>query len=102
MTQWEREPATLWRRSGRQVVLLPIDADDALLVGGVGALVWLLLETPMSEAELVDVLVEQFAADPALIRHELRAFGEELAALGALHLDAGDRGRAATAAEVDT
>lgn len=102
MTQWRREPATLWRRSGQAVVLLPPGADEALVVQGVGALVWLLLEEPMPEEELVNGLAEDFATDPEQVRHELRSFGEDLAARGALHLDAGAAVSPGTDGQADT
>ena len=80
-------------------MLLPPHTDDPLVLRGVAALVWLLLEEPLSEDALVAGLAEGFERDSEEVARELRVFAADLEGWGALHLD-GDRQAGSTEVEV--
>ena len=80
MNRWQREPSVLWRRSGSRVVALPCDADECVLLDGVGTLIWDQLEEPATAEELVQDLAATFPEEPVTtIRTEIGQF------LGQLH-----------------
>lgn len=82
---WQRHPRALWRRSFDRVLILPDGRDDLLLLEGVGAAIWQLLERPATTEDLVEPLAAHYGQDPDVVGHELGAFLAELAATGAVH-----------------
>ncbi len=98
MSRWQRHPTTLWRRSSDRVLLLPRHRHDLLLLEGIGAAVWLLLDEPATVEQLAEVLpCAPVAPDrdvgnghldtsPAAARavEELHAFLSELVEAGAV------------------
>lgn len=84
MTRWARDPRVLWRRSGSRVVLAPPGQEDTLLLEHTGALIWLLLDAPVEQEELVGILTESFDADAATIDAEVAAFLAELRGIEAV------------------
>lgn len=81
MSAWQRDPRTLWRRSGDRVLVSPPDRDDSLLLDGSGAVTWQLLASPVEEDQLVTQLTQLFDVDSATVRAEIGPFLRELAAL---------------------
>ena len=97
MSRWRRHPSTLWRRSSDRVVLLTEARDDILLLEGVGAMVWALLEEPATAAELaaslgdltdttagIEGTTDAAGPGPGTIEDVLSYFLAELEAAGAL------------------
>jgi hypothetical protein len=78
--RWRRHPRALWRRSGARVVVLPPAHDEPLLLEGSGSAIWELLESPIDETELIEVLADAAGEDPAEIGPQVRTFLEALAA----------------------
>ncbi|MCC5947006.1 MAG: PqqD family protein [Nitriliruptoraceae bacterium] len=72
--RWQRHPHALWRRSSDRVLVLPDGADDALLLDGAAAILWLLLDRPVT----FDEIVACFAPDAANDTHDLHADVREL------------------------
>jgi hypothetical protein len=80
----------LWRRAVDAVVLLPVGADDPVLLPGTGAPVWELLEQPATLDELLAALREVYgtdAADGASVAADVAALLDRLVDLGAVELD---------------
>lgn len=72
MTRWCRRSEVLWRRSADRVLILTPTNDELLLLEGIGAAVWLLLERPATLDELAEILI---ASDgPISARSELEEF----------------------------
>lgn len=84
--RWRRRADVLWRRAVDAVVLLPVGADDPVLLPASGAAVWELLEQPATLAELVQALGEVYAADDveADVAADVAALLDQLVALGAV------------------
>jgi len=61
--RWVRVPEVLWRSTSRGPVVLPRASDDAELLGGLGAVVWELLDVPSTEGDLVAALSDFAFAD---------------------------------------
>jgi hypothetical protein len=78
--RWRRHPRALWRRSGVRVVVLPPAHDEPLLLEGAGSAIWELLEVPIDETELIEVLADAAGEDPAEIGPQVRTFLAALAA----------------------
>lgn len=83
MTTWQRDPRTLWRRSGDRIVVAPSGTDSVLLEGTAG-ITWRLLEEPMEHTELLALLGGLFEADPDTIETEVEAFLVQLVDIGAV------------------
>jgi hypothetical protein len=80
----------LWRRAVDAVVLLPVGADDPVLLPGTGAAVWELLEQPATLDELLAALREVYgtdAADRASAAADVVALLDRLVGLGAVEVD---------------
>jgi hypothetical protein len=69
------------------VVFLAPDTDDLGMLDGVGALIWELLEAPMDQAELLQILAERFELPQEELGTQLRPFLTDLRDQGALIQD---------------
>lgn len=78
--RWSRQPRALWRRSSDRIIVLPPEQAEPLLLEGTGTLIWELLEHPMEEHTLVDLLARATTAEQAIIAPEVRSFLTRLAA----------------------
>jgi len=58
---WSQD--VLFRSAGPDVLLAPPGRDDFELLSGTAGVVWRLLETPRTVAELVDVLADLYGTD---------------------------------------
>lgn len=72
---WARRPEVLWRSIPGLVVLArpELDAGDPVTVTGPGAAIWEILEPPISEAELVELLIEVFDAEADVVAADVHA-----------------------------
>ena len=87
--RWRRRADVLWRRAVDAVVLLPVGADDPVLLPGTGAAVWELLEQPATLDELLAALREVYGtdADAASVEADVVALLDRLVGLGAVEVD---------------
>jgi Coenzyme PQQ synthesis protein D (PqqD) len=77
-----RTPAAVWRRCLDGVLAWGATMPEAVMLPVPGDVIWELLASPQSIAELVADLAERFDAPPELIEPDLRAFLTELAGRG--------------------
>lgn len=78
MTAWHRHPAALWRRSADQVIVLPVQGDDPVVLSPTGAAIWDALGDPRTVDELTAVLKATFDGERQQIRADLVPFLEQL------------------------
>lgn len=78
MNVWYHAPAALWRRCSQAVLILPPDHDEVLLLDGMGAAIWEVLERPSSVAGIVATLTESRGVGPDAIEEQVTRFLEEL------------------------
>lgn len=81
---FERNQSALWTELDGQFMLMNIEDGAYYEVVGVGSAIWKLLESPCSEAEIVDRVVEQYAVDRAVGARDVRAFLDKLVTVGML------------------
>ena len=84
-----RSPRTLWRIAGDSVVLLPVIDDDEsspLVISGSAALLWHLLDRPISIGELSGRLAAAYGVESSLICADVSPLIERLCELRALEL----------------
>ncbi len=67
-----RSPHVLQRRTLDTFVLLGVDAEEPVIVGGTGADVWSLLVEARTLDELVDLLAEHYSGDRSVITADVR------------------------------
>ncbi|MFI5047442.1 MAG: PqqD family protein [Acidimicrobiia bacterium] len=82
--RWRRRPDALWRRGLDAVLVLPVDADEPVMLTGTGPAVWELLAEPCTVPQLAAVLSEVYDAEPATVEADVRPVVDELVRLGAL------------------
>jgi hypothetical protein len=85
VTRWQRAPGVVWRRSDSKVALLCKARDELLVLSGTGAVTWELLAEPIGEQDLIELLADEFGADPEDVASALRPFLTGLAEAGAAH-----------------
>lgn len=79
-----RHERALWRRGSHGVIALGTGAEEPVLITGAGAVVWDLLESPLSPEELSRLLGEVHGRASAIVLEEITPFVEELLNLGVL------------------
>jgi hypothetical protein len=87
--QYERNPDFIYRKIVNEAVLVPIhqdlaDMDCLYTLNGVGAFVWERLEGPSTQAELQAAVLDEYAADPAVLIADLQRFINEMTSIGAV------------------
>lgn len=73
-----QRPDVLHRRVGDDVLVLPLDGTDPLLLDGIGALIWTLLDQAHTVDELVALLAPAADAAAGTIRVDVASFLEQL------------------------
>ena len=81
-TRYVRSPHVLQRRTLDTFVLLAVDGEEPVIVGGTGADVWTLLTEVRTVEQLVEVLAEHYAGDPGVIAADVRALLEAFVTAG--------------------
>jgi hypothetical protein len=81
---FRRRDDVLWRHALDAVVLFPEGADEPVVLPGTAAVVWDLLEEPVTLAELVDVLVAAYDGDRSTIECDVTALLSDLRARAAV------------------
>ena len=69
---------------GDTVVIAHVDEGECFAVEGVAAAMWHVLVSSAPEEHAVGALAERYECDPDTLRTDLRAFADELAAIGLL------------------
>ena len=78
---YRRSATCLWRSFGDEVLISGPDAQFRALAG-TGAVVWRLLQAPMSGQEIVATLAEAYRSAPEVVARDVMALLGELARLG--------------------
>lgn len=65
MTRLTRNPTTVYRELDNSVFLVGTCNDAVFHLNPIGAAIWKLLETPITEEEITKILVEAFPDAPA-------------------------------------
>lgn len=75
-----RSQSALWTELDGQVMLMNIENGSYYEVAGIGGVIWHMLETPRSEAEVVDAVVTAYRVEREQCLLDVRAFLEKLVA----------------------
>ena len=70
-----------------EAVLLQVDRGIYFGLDETGTRIWQLLSDGRSQAEIVDVLLAEYDADPATLRADVRALLEHLSAQGLIRVE---------------
>ena len=81
---WRRSDSTLVRCTPRSVLILPEGVDEPLRLGGTAAAVWDELDTPLTDAALVEHVTTGMEATADQIADDVIATRTALALIGAL------------------
>lgn len=86
---YQRNPNFIYRKIVEESVLVPLhkdvaDMDCIYTLNSVGAFIWEQLEQPATTDALQAALLEEYDADPEVLRADLAKFVEELTSIGAL------------------
>jgi hypothetical protein len=73
-----RSPNILFRTVGDEVILAADGRSDFEVLGGGAAAVWLALEKPMKQADLLARFADGVGVDRGVIEHDVRAVLDEL------------------------
>lgn len=83
---WQQRRDVLTRRHGEAWLVLPLAADEPMVLEGVGAVVWEACATPTGLAELTAAFAAATDADPDVVAADLQRFLDDLVAAGALEV----------------
>lgn len=75
-----RSQSALWTELDGQFMLMNIEDGSYYEMAGIGSVIWHMLESPRSEAEIVDAVVATYRVDRAQCADDVRAFLEKLVA----------------------
>lgn len=75
-----RSPNALWTELDGQFMLMNIEDGSYYEMAGIGGVIWQMLETPRSEAEIVDAVVNKYQVERERCAQDVRAFLEKLIA----------------------
>jgi hypothetical protein len=81
-TSWVRSPHVLQRRTLDTFVLLAVEHDEPVIVGGTGADVWTLLSEPRTLDGIVEILAGHYSGDAQVIAADVQALLETFVAAG--------------------
>ena len=81
-TLFVRTPEALWRRVGDEIVIAGSGRDDFERLSPIAAVVWELLEEPITLESMVDRLAGPFDADAAVIEEDLGTMIARLVEMG--------------------
>lgn len=75
-----RSQSALWTELDGQFMLMNIEDGSYYEIAGIGGVIWHMLETPRSEAEIVDAVLATYRVERERCRLDVRAFLEKLVA----------------------
>lgn len=77
--RWVRSERVLWRRLADGVIVLPLEAEEPVMLAGSGAVLWDFLATPMAVEEAADAVALSFGITSETAEAGIRPFIAELA-----------------------
>jgi len=84
---WSRNPDILWTELSGQAYLMNVENGRYYEVVGVGQAIWHLLDTPLSEDDLVSRVVERYAVSREQCARDVQHFLGKLSAAGLIAHD---------------
>jgi len=75
-----RSPNALWTELDGQFMLMNIEDGSYYEMSGIGGVIWQMLETPRSEAEIVETILNSYQVEREQCAQDVRAFLEKLVA----------------------
>ena len=75
-----RSQSTLWTKIDNQVMLMNIENGSYYEIEGIGGAIWQMLETPRSEAEIVEAILATYRVEQEECVNDIRAFLAKLTA----------------------
>lgn len=75
-----RSPSALWTELDGQFMLMNIENGSYYEMTGIGGVIWQMLETPKSEAELVEAILGRYEVERDQCSRDVRAFLDKLVA----------------------
>ena len=89
VVRYQRNPDFVFRKIVDELVLVPIhqnvaDMDSIYTLNAVGADLWERLERPATQADLEEVILEAYEAEPHVVATDVASFLRELSSFGAI------------------
>lgn len=81
---YRRDDGVLWRRSGKQVVLLPGVSGELFTLDGTGVVLWELLAEPTTLDDAAHLLGEIYGVSPETVAADIEPLLVELVSLSAV------------------
>ena len=86
---YRRNPDYIFRTIVGEAVLVPIrqevaEMDCIYTLNAVGALIWQRMETPASASAVLEAVLDEFAAEPAVVAADIARFLDGMVAIGAI------------------
>lgn len=75
-----RSQSTLWTEIDGQLMLMNIENGSYYELEGIGGAIWQMLETPRSEAEIVEAILVNYRVEQDECVNDIRAFLAKLTA----------------------
>lgn len=75
-----RSPSALWTELDGQFMLMNIENGSYYEMTGIGGVIWHMLETPRSEADIVEAIIDRYQVGREQCAHDVRAFLDKLVA----------------------
>jgi hypothetical protein len=75
-----RSQSALWTELDGQFMLMNIEDGSYYEIAGIGGVIWHMLETPRSEAEIVDAVLAAYRVEREQCVLDVRAFLDKLVA----------------------
>lgn len=85
-----RAPEVPFRRVGGDLIVSPPAADGFEMLSGPAVDMWMLLETPRTVGEIVDVLASRYGTRAEVVEYHVREVLERFRATGAVEVDDDD------------
>lgn len=86
-TRIHRAGSVLTAEIDKQLVMMDIENGRYLGLDDIGSVIWQRLEAPRTFGDLVDSLIEDYAAERAVIAQDVRELLKEMAAQGVVGFD---------------
>lgn len=75
-----RSPSALWTELDGQFMLMNIENGSYYEMAGIGGVIWQMLETPQSEADIVEAVLNRYQVEREQCTRDVRAFLDKLLA----------------------
>ncbi len=89
MSMLARAPNALWTELDGQFLLMSIENGSYFEVVGIGNAIWHLLDTPRSEAEIIDHVTRRYRVDRDTCARDVSVFLSRLMAVSLITQEAG-------------